>query len=307
MKLFTKYSRISIIATIGVFLLASGAFFFSLRYVLISQIDEDLKIEESEIRTFVKMHDQLPESIPVQDQMISFTPRTNSSTKRYFKSLFIADPNEGNSEHFRQLQFSVFAGGRWYTAAVSKSLEETDAIVESVILITSVTILCLLIMSFIINRVALKRLWQPFYQTLTSVRDFKVSRDQPLTLSSSQIDEFNFMNQTLERITGQAQVDYRSLKTFSENASHELQTPLAVIRSKLDLLIQDENLTEQQSIALQSTYNAIQKLTTLNQTLLLLAKIENRQFENGPCTDEDIDRGEGRRLPGDLAVFRYSD
>ena len=68
------------------------------------------------------------------------------------------------------------------------------------------------------------------------------------------------------------------LKEFTENASHEMQTPLAIIRSKLDLLIQDENLSEDQSKTMQSAYTAIEKLSRLNQSLLLLAKIENNQF-----------------------------
>jgi signal transduction histidine kinase len=93
------------------------------------------------------------------------------------------------------------------------------------------------------------------------------------------------MNQTLERITSKAQVEYLSLKTFSENAAHEIQTPLAIIRSKLDLLIQDEQLTENQSRMVQAVYDSIQKLVKLNQSLLLLAKIENDQYEEVQETD----------------------
>jgi signal transduction histidine kinase len=279
MKLFTKYSRISIVATIAVFLVASSAFFFTLRYVLINQIDEDLRIEEDEISSFAKIHNSLPENISEKDQVINYTLVNTAFTGRAYTSIFVTDPQEKNKEHFRELQFGLVALGKNYRVSVAKSLEKTDDVVESVILITSTAILALLVVSFIINRVALRRLWQPFYNTLSGVKEFQVSRHQALHFSPSDIDEFDFMNQTLEKITQRARVDYLSLKTFSENASHELQTPLAVIRSKLDLLIQDEHLTEPQSQALQSAYNAIQKLNTLNQSLLLLARIENKQFE----------------------------
>jgi signal transduction histidine kinase len=86
------------------------------------------------------------------------------------------------------------------------------------------------------------------------------------------------MNQTIQRTTNQAQQEYSLLKEFTENASHEMQTPLAIIRSKLDLLIQDENLSEDQSKTMQSAYSAIERLSRLNQSLLLLAKIENNQY-----------------------------
>jgi signal transduction histidine kinase len=279
MKLFTKYSRINILATIIIFLIASAAFFFTIRYVLVHQIDQDLVIEEKEIMSAVTKHHHLPENMSVKDQLISYHPILGPSTKRSFGTVKLSDPRSKDFEKFRQLIFGIRVDDQWYEVSVSKSLEDTDDLIQSILLITISTILLMLVVSFIINRVVLKRIWKPFYTSLASVKDFKVSREQPLRLPFTQIEEFSFMNQTLERITSQAQHDYLSLKTFSENASHEIQTPIAIIRSKLDLLIQDENLTEQQSLTLQSAYNAIQKLTKLNQSLLLLAKIENNQYQ----------------------------
>jgi signal transduction histidine kinase len=73
--------------------------------------------------------------------------------------------------------------------------------------------------------------------------------------------------------------DYLSMKTFTENASHEIQTPLAIIQSKLELLLQDNLLTEQQIVAISSAFEATQRLSKLNQALLLITKIENNQFD----------------------------
>jgi signal transduction histidine kinase len=135
-----------------------------------------------------------------------------------------------------------------------------------------------LIVSLFINRILLKNLWKPFYGTLDIIKNFRVDKKQTLHFQSTRIDEFSFMNNTLEKATNQAKKDYLSLKEFTENASHEMQTPLAIIRSKLDLFIQHENLSEDQSKTMQSTYNAVEKLARLNQSLLLLAKIENNQY-----------------------------
>jgi signal transduction histidine kinase len=106
-----------------------------------------------------------------------------------------------------------------------------------------------------------------------------------LQLQVTNIDEFALMNKTLQQAITKAEEDYVLLKQFTENASHELQTPLAVIRSKLDLLIQDEYLTAGQSDAVQSAYDALQKLSRMNQSLLLLTKIENRQFSETEVID----------------------
>jgi signal transduction histidine kinase len=86
------------------------------------------------------------------------------------------------------------------------------------------------------------------------------------------------MNTTLERSTAKALQDYNALKIFTENASHELQTPLAIIRSKMEVIMQGENLSEYQFAALQSASEALNKLSRMNQSLLLLTKIENEQF-----------------------------
>ena len=278
MKLFTKYSRINVIATVIIFLIACTAFYFTLRFVFINQIDEDLKIEEKEIETYVKEHDLLPEGISVNDQLIHFET-TGENTPRRFTTRMIVAPGDHNREKFRQLIFGINAAHQWYRITVSKSLEETEDLTSSILIIAFTTILLILSASFIINRFILKKIWRPFYQSLHIAREFKIDSTKSVKLSPSDIDEFQLMNETLEKITSKAQLDYHSLKTFSENASHEIQTPLAVIRSKLDLIIQDEHLTEKQSESLQAAYNSVQKLTRLNQSLLLLVKIENNQFQ----------------------------
>jgi signal transduction histidine kinase len=285
MKLFTRYSRINVLSTIVIFLVASTAFYVSLHYVLLQQIDDDLRIEEKEILTFAQLHDQLPESISVNDQLINYTQVSTPYTERNFTTILLADSKEKNKEDYRQLVFGVQAAGKNYRFSVSKSLEDTDSLLRSILLVTFSTILVILIASFFINRVVLKRIWKPFYESLTTVKEFKVSRNKKLSFPPVQIEEFQAMNQTLERITSKAQVEYLSLKTFSENAAHEIQTPLAIIRSKLDLLIQDEQLTENQSRMVQAVYDSIQKLVKLNQSLLLLAKIENDQYEEVQETD----------------------
>jgi len=122
-------------------------------------------------------------------------------------------------------------------------------------------------------------LWSPFFDTLNKLNLFSIDKNDPLQFQQTRIEEFQLMNNTLELTTRKAKQDYLLLKEFTENASHEMQTPLAIIQSKLDLLIQDEKLSETQSITTQSIYESIQKLSRLTQSLLLLAKIGNSQFE----------------------------
>ena len=279
MKLLTKYSRINVLVTIAIFIGASVAFYFTLNYVLLNQVDDDLRIERREITSYIEKYNRLPEAVSVHDQMTSYTSTASIDDKKYFSTVTIQDHHDKDWEKFRQLRFGVQAAGKAYSVSVSKSLESTDDLIRSILIISFSTILLILIASFIINRVVLKKLWQPFYDSLDKVKGFRINKETNLAYAPTKIDEFHFMNQTLQTLTRQAQGDYLALKTFSENASHEIQTPIAIIRSKLDLLIQDEGLSQKQSESLGSAYNAVQRLTTLNQHLLLLAKIENKQFE----------------------------
>src|ERR1043166_5967777 len=185
MKLFAKYNRINLVTTIIIFLLSAMAFYFVIRYILINQVDGDLKIEEHEIETYVKEHGILPEPIPVKDQKISYALYGRDFGKRRFTTEHL----EGERDSFRVLRFGIVAQENTYIATVAKSLEGTDDLTMSILLISLVTIFVILITSLVINRVLLKRLWQPFYSSLGILKNFRIDKKHSLSFPSTQIDE----------------------------------------------------------------------------------------------------------------------
>ncbi len=278
MKLFSTYNRLNLVATVLIFALTSVAYYFLLRYVIIRQLDENLGIEQEEIENFAAKYNRLPEIIPVKDQNIKFSLSEGYTKKRFITTLAY-DTLEEETGEYRELLFSVkINGNKWYLANVGKSMEGTENLIQSIIIITVVTILLILLASLMINRIVLNRLWQPFYNTLQLLKDFKVGNKESVILPISKIEEFSLMNNIIQQAINRADQDYLSLKEFTENASHEMQTPLAIIRSKLDLLIQEENLSLEQGDNIQALYESIEKLSKLNKSLLLLTKIENNQY-----------------------------
>ena len=76
---------------------------------------------------------------------------------------------------------------------------------------------------------------------------------------------------------------YEQQKSFTENASHELQTPIALLKSKLDILLQHKDISPEISEILAGIEPPLSRLSRINKNLLVLAKVENRQYsENNP-------------------------
>jgi len=278
MKLLAKYNRVNIPITIATLLISSVAYYFILHYVLIYQLDKDLSVEQQEIIHNVKETHSLPEASNYRDQQIVFHLTNDSLLKKKFSTENIYDKIEGEEDSFRRLDFSISVNGTNYMATVRKSQQETEDIVRLILLITFSVIAFLLLILFIVNRFLLGKLWEPFHNTLEQLKQFNLSGKNKIELRQTDVDEFAALNKTAILMTEKVSIDYESLKSFTENASHEIQTPLAIIKTKIELLSQSENLDETQINALQALYNATTRLSKLNQSLLLLTKIENRQF-----------------------------
>jgi signal transduction histidine kinase len=132
----------------------------------------------------------------------------------------------------------------------------------------------LVIFSFLVST----WLFRPFNVTLQAIKNFRLNDSARLDLGKTNTKEFRELNAILKRMTKKSQIDYKNLKEFSENASHEMQTPLAVAKGKIELLMQYKNLDKEQLLLINSSYEAIDHLSKMSRSLGLLTKIENNEF-----------------------------
>jgi signal transduction histidine kinase len=166
---------------------------------------------------------------------------------------------------------------------------ESEDLVENIVYPFTVSVFITMVILSIYTWGLQKHLWKPFYGTLAVLADFDAKQNTSLNLPSTKTLEFRILNDEIEKMTEKIRNDYRNLKEFTENASHEMQTPLAIIRSKMELIIQSEGLTKDQSEAILEMFTSITKLSKLNESLLLLSRIENGQFnENETVIIKDI-------------------
>lgn len=289
MKLYVKYNRINALTIVFIFIIASCSLYFMLQYILIHQLDDTLKTEETEIKQYRKEHNALPEITATRHQITTYSIATDSFPAKY-RSVKLN--LHGNMETYRQVQFGIEAGDKYYLVTVSRPLEETEDLLQIIIVVTIIVIACVLLVGYIVNRLVLTGLWRPFYKTLDKLRAYELSSQQVLSFSATDIDEFDLLNENVQRMTERVQADYQSVKEFAAHAAHEMQTPLAIIRSKLDALMQRESILKDEGATIADLENAVSRLSKLNQSLLLLTKVENRQFIlNEPVYMETLLRG----------------
>ncbi|RAJ79020.1 signal transduction histidine kinase [Chitinophaga dinghuensis] len=278
MKLIVHYNRQNFLILTLLFILSGISSYLLTKQVLLYELDESLESSMDRAKAYVRVSQNLPSSTAYDNLRIATTKTDKAVDSPYIIYSGEYYPENGHWHLGRTLEFTVSLHQQLYNIKISKPLEGIRHITYAVMAITMAMILLLVVILAVINRFFISRLWKPFYDTLYILKNFRLSNLGAIEFKKSKIDEFRIMNEHLTMVTSNASKEYRLLKEFTENASHEFQTPLTIIRSKLDVLIQQENFTEDQVELLTDAYGAVTKLSALSHSLLLLTKIENNQF-----------------------------
>ncbi|HVA99523.1 MAG TPA: HAMP domain-containing sensor histidine kinase [Bacteroidia bacterium] len=279
MKLLTKTNIYFF--CIALIMFSFGGVIFYQRMNAINKMDADEKLAEEKVKVadYVNLNNTLPRNNIFLGDSVVFTP-INLHENDKIGHFMLYNLEEKEYEPSQTLAFSILIDNQFYRATIYRPLLEANDLTTAIAEAIAIIVICLLVVLLFSNFVITKIMWAPFYKTLEKIKSFDISKESPPGFAKTTIHEFNILNDVFESMTKKITSDYISLKEFAENASHELQTPLATIRSKLELLIQSEKLTEKQMEQIQVVYESAVKLSKLNQALLVLAKIENRQFSS---------------------------
>lgn len=140
----------------------------------------------------------------------------------------------------------------------------------------------------LVNNFVLKKTWQPFYQILNYLKEFRLDKESVIEPPKTKIKEFANLNKTVQNLLKENVDVFSSQKQLIENASHEIQTPLAISINKLELLAASENLSNNHIQKIGEVIETLQRLADLNKSLSLLSKIENKQFPLEESVDFDV-------------------
>lgn len=284
MTLISKATRAFLVACFIASLVGGFLCYFLLKKIMNYEATEQLMLEKVQVEKYIKQSGTIPQRwFSFSDSI--WTKPTDKLIPLKLIDTTLVNPFEKEKLDYRKMTFGVKLQNSYLEVHILKALYETENLTEALLLAFTSLILLLVGMLIFVNYRLSRSLWRPFYQTLATLQTFKIAQKDALTFVETDITEFQTLQKNLYNLTEQVRRDYQSLKSFTENASHELQTPLAVINSNLELLLQDSNLTETQMQQISTLIESLGKLSKLNQTLLLLTKIENRQFDESKNID----------------------
>ncbi|XOV94306.1 MAG: sensor histidine kinase [Bacteroidota bacterium] len=208
----------------------------------------------------------LKDTIPEMDPVYSDTLVMHATLQRIEPHMKLEAVKNINGRSYRIIIYDL----------VIESDDIEDIVEESLMVIFA--LLLILIIGF--GLLGSYYVFRPFGVTLEAIKNFSIQQLKPIRLSASSTTEFKRLNVFIREMTDKATKDYLALKEFSENASHEMQTPLAIAQGKLEILLGDDSFTEEQLDLISSAQNAIKRVSRLGNSLSLITKIDNKEFSN---------------------------
>lgn len=195
------------------------------------------------------------------------------------------DKAEGHNIDFRIVYDKILIDSSPYILASRIPMIEKHDLMRTLISQYGVLFVIILLSLSVVYYYMSKKLWRPFHSTLSKIQNFSLEKGLLPQFNNTDTTEFVELNNILNNLITNNLSIYKKQKEFIENASHELQTPLAVFKSQLDILLQEPDLSQEQTGIIQSLYSVSSRMARLNKNLLLLARIDNDQYANL----EDID------------------
>lgn len=193
--------------------------------------------------------------------------------------------------------------GQYYELKLMISILERDDMVEAMLWYLGALFLLFLICTSIGIQLVLKGVFRPLHRLLDWLHCIQPGKEVPPLDNPTKIREFRQLSDAALDMGNRSYKAYEEQKQFIENASHELQTPLAIVRGKVELLAESEGMTEQQMEQLDEIYATLGRAVKLNKSLLLLSRIENGQYTE--MEDVSVDEILDELLPDLMDIYEH--
>ena len=281
--LIKKTSKTFLLTGFVLALLSSFAFYFYTKHLLKNEVEEVLYSTEARVVDAIENKKTIYSLPPVTEVTI-----VKKLKKQVLKDTIIYDPSQDEMELFRELSTFKNINGTNYQITVRNLVVESENFLWAIALSNITIFILAFLFLFYFNTKRNLKLWKPFFMNLEQMKRFSLTSKEPLKLVESDVLEFSELKNEITLLTNKVKTDYENLKQFTENISHEMQTPLAIIQGKIDNLINEHEINDKQFSQVTSIQKDIQRLKQLNKKITILTKIDNNQFltiENVKFTD----------------------
>ena len=175
---------------------------------------------------------------------------------------------------------SIFhdAAGNYYELTVTTPTFEKADLFEAVLGWIVVLYVALLVIVLTITMIIFRRGLQPLYDLLHWLDAYRPGGRPERVPNNTDVEEFRRLNVALQQAVDRSEELFERQSQFIGNASHELQTPLAIIGNRVEWLLDSTTITEEEAGELFKIKKTLSRAVRLNKTLLLLTKIDNGQF-----------------------------
>ncbi|WP_037348683.1 HAMP domain-containing sensor histidine kinase [Sediminibacter sp. Hel_I_10] len=274
-NLVKKASKTFLLTGVFLVILSSIVLYVFTRDLLENEIEEVLRSTEYRVAGALKKNNTVYSLPPVTE-----VHEVEVLGEEIIKDTIIYDPSEDEMELFRELSTYKTINGKIYRITIRDMVVETENFLYAIVISNIAIFILAFLLLFYFNTTRNLKLWRPFFQNLDQMKRFSLTSKAPLALMDSDVLEFSELKNEITVLTNKVRSDYESLKQFTEDVSHEMQTPLAIIQAKIDNIINEHDINERQFEQITSIQKDIQRLKQLNKRITTLTKIDNNQFVN---------------------------
>ncbi len=285
MRLVTKITLLYVLLMFMVFSIGGIVTYNMVKDVVRQETDYALR---SETRLVVQSIEEGKPIDALENAKISITEigmSTEEDNQGIFSDTLMIHRFFKTLEPFRKLSSTHKIGDKHHRITIADVFIEQGDMMEGVVATMVRLFLLLSVIFFVFSFFFSQRLLKPFHSTLDSIKKFNIRKKGEVDLPETNTKEFSELNQFLKDMTRKARRDYISLKEFSENASHEMQTPLAIAKGKLDLLQESSKIGKEELKLIGESQNSLSRLSKLGQSLALITKIENQEYTGRATLD----------------------
>ena len=282
-------------------------FYYAIIDEVVDETDDTLE-NYGEILMESALHD--PSILETEGSLMSFykfTPISEEEGRHYRQVFYDATVYielEDEDEPVRVMCTAFrMPDGQYYELKLMISILERDDMVEAMLWYLGALFLLFLICTSIGIQLVLRGVFRPLHRLLDWLHCIQPGKEVPPLDNPTKIREVRQLSDAALDMGNRSYKAYEEQKQFIENASHELQTPLAIVRGKVELLAESEGMTEQQMEQLDEIYATLGRAVKLNKSLLLLSRIENGQYTE--MEDVSVDEILDELLPDLMDIYEH--